>query len=184
MGMWTDSARRQYRRLGSRYASDLTDEEFALIGPMLPAAKPGGRGRTTALREVLNAILYLLRTGCQWRMLPEGFPPRSTVYGYFRRFWQLGIWMRIWRALTMAAREPSGRKPRRVPRSSTARASGPRNPGGVEALMPARRCSAASAIGSPTRSACRSSWWFMPPTSRIEMAWPRSAAAFVAASPG
>ncbi len=64
MDMWTDSARRQYRRLGSRYASDLTDEEFALIGPMLPAAKPGGRGRTTALREVLNAILYLLRTGC------------------------------------------------------------------------------------------------------------------------
>ncbi len=64
MDMWTDSARRQYRRLGSRYASDLTDEEFALIGPMQPAAKPGGRGRTTALREVLNAILYLLRTGC------------------------------------------------------------------------------------------------------------------------
>ena len=110
MDMWTDSARRHYQRLGSRYASDLTDVEFAVIEPMLPAAKPGGRGRTTALREVLNAILYLLRTGCQWRMLPEGFPPRSTVYGYFRCFWQLGIWMRIWGALTMEAREQAGKE--------------------------------------------------------------------------
>ncbi len=79
--MLTDFARRQYQRLGHRYASDLTDEEVALISPMLPPAKAGGRRRTTALREVLNAILYLLRTGCQWRMLPEGFLPRSTVSG-------------------------------------------------------------------------------------------------------
>jgi hypothetical protein len=62
--MWTDSARRQYQRSGPRYASDLTDAEFALIEPMLPPAKRGGRRRTTVLREVLNAILYLLRTGC------------------------------------------------------------------------------------------------------------------------
>jgi putative transposase len=110
MAMWTDSARRQYQRLGTRYASDLTDEEFALIEPMLPAAKGGGRRRTTSLREVLNAILYLLRTGCQWRMLPEGFPPRSTVYHYFRRFWQFGIWARIWMTLLMAAREQAGKE--------------------------------------------------------------------------
>jgi len=110
MEMWTDSARRQYQRLGRRYASDLTDEEFALIGPMLPPAKGGGRRRGTDLRIVLNAILYLLRTGCQWRMLPEGFPPRSTVYGYFRRFWQLGIWTRIWMTLLMAAREQAGKE--------------------------------------------------------------------------
>jgi len=64
MEMWTDSARRQYQRLGRRYASDLTEEEFALISPMLPPAKGGGRRRTTALREVLNAILHLLRNGC------------------------------------------------------------------------------------------------------------------------
>ena len=96
MAMWTDSARRQYQRSGPRYASDLTGGEFALLEPMLPAAKSGGRRRRTDLREVLNAILYLVRTGCQWRMLPEGFPPCSTVYGYFRRFWQEGIWSRIW----------------------------------------------------------------------------------------
>jgi putative transposase len=110
MDMWTDSARRQYQRLERRYASDLTDEEFAVIEPMLPPARWGGRRRTTALREVLNAILYLLRTGCQWRMLPKGFPPRSTVYGYFRRFWQLGTWTRIWMALMMAAREQAGKE--------------------------------------------------------------------------
>jgi len=108
--MWTDSARRQYQRSGRRYASDLRDAEFALIEPMLPATKRGGRRRTTALREVLNAILYLLRTGCQWWMLPKEFPPRSTVYGYFRRFWQLGIWKHIWMTLLMAAREQAGKE--------------------------------------------------------------------------
>jgi putative transposase len=108
--MWTNSTRRQYARLGQRYASDLTDAEFALVGPHLPAAKAGGRSRVTDLREVLNAILYLLRSGCQWRLLPKGFPPRSTVYGYFRRFWQEGIWSRIWAALLMSARERAGKE--------------------------------------------------------------------------
>ena len=88
----------------------LTDAEFALIEPLLPRAKRGGRRRTTSLREVLNAILYLLRTGCQWRMLPKEFPPRSTVYGYFRRFWQLGIWKHIWMKLLMVAREQAGKE--------------------------------------------------------------------------
>ena len=108
--MWTDSARRQDQRSGTHYASDLTAAEFALIEPMLPPAKRGGRRRATDLREVLNAILYLLRTGCQWRMLPKGFPPRSTVYDYFRRFWQLGTWKHIWMTLLMAARELAGKE--------------------------------------------------------------------------
>ena len=107
--MWTASARAQYRRSGGRYASDVTDAEFALIGPLLPAAKRGGRSRTTVLREVVNAILYLLRTGCPWRLLPKDFPPKSTVHGYFRRFGQDGVWHRIWMMLTMAAREQAGR---------------------------------------------------------------------------
>jgi transposase len=108
--MWTASARHQYARSSRRYASDVTDAEFALIAPLLPAARPGGRSRTTSLREVLNAILYLLRTGCQWRLLPKNFPPRSTVYGYFRRFWQDGVWHRIWLILLMAAREQAGKE--------------------------------------------------------------------------
>jgi len=108
--MWTAFARSQYERLNDRYASDVTDEEFSLIEPLLPSAKRGGRQRTTDLREVLNAILYLVRTGCQWRMLPKEFPPRSTVYGYFRRFWQDGIWHRIWMILLMQAREQAGKE--------------------------------------------------------------------------
>jgi len=108
--MWTASARVQYRRCSRRYATDLSDTEFALIEPFLPAPRHGGRPRTTALREVVNAILYLLRSGCPWRLLPKDFPPRSTVYGYFRRFGQDGIWHQIWMVLTMAAREQAGRE--------------------------------------------------------------------------
>jgi len=108
--MWTASARHQYRRSGRRYATDVTDEEFALIEPLLPLAKRGGRRRTTRLREVVNALLYLLRTGCPWRMLPREFPPRSTVYGYFRRFWEQGIWSTIQMTLLMAARQEAGRE--------------------------------------------------------------------------
>jgi transposase len=109
--MWTASARVQYHRAGGRYASDVTDAEFALIEPLLPLPRAGGRPRRTALRHVLNAVLYLLRTGCPWRMLPREFPPRSTVYGYFRRFGQDGVWHRIWMVLTLAARAQAGREP-------------------------------------------------------------------------
>lgn len=108
--MWTASARHQYRRAGCRYATDVTDTEFALIEPLLPPARRGGRRRGTSLREVLNALLYLLRTGCPWRMLPREFPPRSTVYGYFRRFWEEGIWSSIQMTLLLAAREQAGRE--------------------------------------------------------------------------
>jgi putative transposase len=108
--MWTASARHQYRRSGGRYTTDVTDAEFALIEPLLPVAKGGGRRRTTLLREVLNALLYLLRTGCPWRLLPREFPPRSTVYGYFRRFWEEGIWSTIQTTLLVAARERAGRE--------------------------------------------------------------------------
>ena len=109
--MWTASARLQYRRSGGRYATDVTDAGFALIEPLLPSSKRGGRPRTTGLREVLNAILYLLRTGCPWSTLPREFPPKSTVYGYFRRFGQDGVWHRIWLVLTLAARERADREP-------------------------------------------------------------------------
>ncbi len=89
--MWTALTRSQYERLNERYAGDVTDEEFGLIEPLLPPAHRGGRRRTTDLREVLNAILYLARTGCRWRMLPREFQPRSRVHGYFHRFWRDGI---------------------------------------------------------------------------------------------
>src|SRR6516225_12160016 len=73
--MWTEITRRKYQREGQRYASDLTDAEWALIEPHMPPAKRLGRPRETELRDVLDAILYIARTGCQWRMLPKEFPP-------------------------------------------------------------------------------------------------------------
>ncbi len=108
--MWTAFARSHYERVNERYVSDVTDDEYGLIEPLLPPARRGGRRRTTDLREVLNAILYLVRAGCQWRMLPKDFPPWGTVYGYFRRFWQEGTWHRIWMFLLMQAREQAGKE--------------------------------------------------------------------------
>jgi putative transposase len=77
------------------YPTDLADAEWAVLEPLLPAAKPGGRPRTTCLRKVVEAIFYVLQSGCQWRMLPKEFPPYQTVYEYFRN-WQLtGVWGRL-----------------------------------------------------------------------------------------
>ena len=83
--MWTEITRRKYAREGQRYASDLMDAEWALIEPHMPAVKPLNRPRETELRSVLDAILYIARTDCQWRTLPKDFPPFTTVQGYFLR---------------------------------------------------------------------------------------------------
>jgi transposase len=100
-----------YRREGGRFPSDLTDREWARLEPLIPAAEPGGRPRKTDMRAAMNAILYLLRTGCPWRYLPrDGFPPRSTVYNIFRKFQRDGAWDAIWAQLHMALREHLGRE--------------------------------------------------------------------------
>ena len=107
--MWTEITRAKYERCELRYASDLTDGEWAVIEPFLPPARKTGRPRTTALREVVNAILYLLRAGCPWRMLPTDFPPRSTVQRYFYAWRDDGVWQRLNRHLVTAARDGAGR---------------------------------------------------------------------------
>jgi transposase len=109
--MWTDSARARYARPAKRYASDLTDAEFALIAPALPPKHQLGRPRTTDLRAVLDAIFYLLRTGCQWSMLPKQFLPKSTVFGYFRRWWQDGTLLGLYYGLLVLVRQAAGREP-------------------------------------------------------------------------
>jgi transposase len=97
--------------VGSGFPSDLTDKEWGRLEPLIPAAKPGGRPRATDMRQAMNAILYLLRTGCPWRYLPrDGFPPRSTVYNIFRRFQAEGRWEAIWAELHMSLRERLGRE--------------------------------------------------------------------------
>jgi transposase len=92
--MWTETTRKRYERKAERYASDVTDEEWALIAEALPGPRPLGRPRTTDLREVVNAIFYLLRTGCQWRQLPKDLPPYSTVHGYLSAWREDGTWQR------------------------------------------------------------------------------------------
>jgi transposase len=94
----------------NKYPSDVTDEQWALIEPLLPVY-PGGRPRKTNLRDVVDAIFYLLRTGCQWRFLPKDFPPRSTVWRYFDEWRHNGTWEEIHDALREKVRKKE--KPRR-----------------------------------------------------------------------
>src|SRR3989304_10188498 len=109
--MWTDEHRAVYRRECERFPSDLTDAEWDLLKPLIPDASPGGRPRKTDMRSAMNAILYLLRTGCPWRYLPrDGFPPRSTVYNIFRKFQKDGVWEVIWAHLHAQLREKLGRE--------------------------------------------------------------------------
>jgi transposase len=109
--MWTEEQRRIYRREGDGYPSDLRDAEWARLEPLIPRASPGGRPRKTDMRAAMNAILYLLRTGCPWRHLPrDRFPQRSTIYNIFRKFQLEGGWEAIWAELHMASRERMGRE--------------------------------------------------------------------------
>jgi transposase len=107
---WTEITRRHYVREGLRYASDLTDVEWTLIRPLMPPRSPIGRPRTTDLRAVMNAILYMAATGCQWRQLPKDFPPYSTVQGYFYEWSRTGLFAAINHTLVMDAREKAGRE--------------------------------------------------------------------------
>ncbi len=86
------------------YPSDLTDEQWKLVEPLLPSAKPGGRPRKTEPREIFNAVLYVNRSGCSWRMLPHEFPPWPTVYSYFRAWIDGGIWHTIVAELRLEVR--------------------------------------------------------------------------------
>ena len=90
------------------YHTDLTDEAWDLVAPILPAARPGGRPRTTNLRAVINAIFYLLRTGCQWRLLPHEFPAWGTVYHYFRSWEAGGVWVQLRRTIYQQVRIAAG----------------------------------------------------------------------------
>ncbi|MCC8949071.1 MULTISPECIES: IS5 family transposase [Bradyrhizobium] len=109
---WTKITREQYRRDDLRYASDMTDAEWAVIRRLLPRANRRGRPRKTELRRVIEAILYIVSTGCQWRALPQEFPPYSTVQGYFYKWRDTGRWQRIVSVLVRRARKKLGRTPK------------------------------------------------------------------------
>ncbi len=109
--MWTSEDRALVGDYGSGQA--LSDDQYRLLEPLIPPAKPGGRPRATDMRQLLDSLFYLLRTGCQWRHLPPppAFLPWPTVYGYFRAFLSAGVWDSMRHHLVMTLRESVGREP-------------------------------------------------------------------------
>lgn len=156
--MWTAENRARYDRSKLRYPSDLTDPEWALIGPLIPPAKRGGNKRTVDVRAVVNGLLYILSTGCQWAALPKDLPARSTVNDYVRRWDDDGTLDRIHHALYVQCREQAGREA-----SPSAAIIDSQSVKGAEkgdvrstrrAMTRARRSAARSATSSSTRRGC------------------------------
>jgi transposase len=107
--MWTNANRVGYDRGFLRYPSDLTDAEWALVGPLIPPAKRGGNKRTVDIREVVNGLMYVLSTGCQWRAIPKDLPPSTTIHDYFRRWTDDRTLDRLHQALYVRCRELADR---------------------------------------------------------------------------
>ena len=133
------------------YPSDLTEQEWVILEPLIPPAKPGGRPRSVDMREVLNAIFYVDRTGCQWRALPHDFPPWSTVWTYLRTWRTDGTWERIHTALREQVRVKQGREPTPSAAIIDSQSVKTSQKGGRADTMAGRKSKAASGI----------SWWIL-----------------------
>lgn len=156
--MWTDENRAKYDRSKLRYPSDLTDEEWALVRPLIPPAKKGGNKRTVKVREVVDGIMYILSAGCQWAAMPKDLPPRSTVNDYFRRWRDDGTLDRIHHALYVQCREQAERPGSPTAAIIDSQSVKSSEKGGSRstrmAMMRARRSRARSGISWSTRKAC------------------------------
>lgn len=106
---WNEAGRAKYAVIRDRYSSDMSEAEFALIAPLLPAPKKRGRKPTDA-QHILNAIFYMIRCGCPWRLLPKDFPPYTTVQNRFYAWRDSGLWAQIVAIFVMGAREAVGRE--------------------------------------------------------------------------
>jgi transposase len=156
--MWSVEQRRAYERDGLRYPSDLTDAEWALVEPLIPPAKRGGRERTVDVREVLNGIFYVLATGCQWRALPKDLPPKSTVHDSLTRWAWDGTLGRLHHALFVRVREQAGKEASPTAAIIDSQSVKSAEKGGRasirRATTRARRSRARSGTSWSTRSAC------------------------------
>ena len=153
--MWTKANRGKYNRDGLRYPSDLTDAEWGLVEPLIPPAKRGGRRREVDVREVVNGLLYVLSTGCQWRAVPKDLPPKSTLFSYFDLWNWDGTLGRIHQELYVKCREAMGREASPTAAIIDSQSVKGAEKGGVAStragMMRGRRSKARSAISSSTR---------------------------------
>src|ERR1700677_3545143 len=108
--MWTSKNRARYDRSKLRYPSDLTDDEWRLVEPLIPPGKTGGGKRTVIMREVVNGLMYILSTGCQWRAIPKDLPPKSSVHHYSDLWYYAGTWEQTHEPLYQQGRERPQRK--------------------------------------------------------------------------
>ena len=151
---WSEADRSKYDVIRERYSSDLSDAEFGLIFPLLPTCKRRGR-RPTCAREILNALFYLIRSGCPWRFLPKDFPPFTTVQNRFYAWRDSGLWPQIVGVLVMGAREAEGREgaPTAVVADSqsvkTTEAGGPRGFDAAKKIKGRKRHVAVDTLGLP-----------------------------------
>ena len=156
--MWTNENRARYDRSRLRYPSDLTDEEWSLIERLIPPAKTGGGKRSVDLRAVVNGLMYVLSTGCQWRAIPKDLPARSTVHDYLDLWDYDGTLERIHHTLYVACREQAGREASPTAAIIDSQSVKGAEKGGVRsarrAMMRARKSGGRSGTSSSTRKAC------------------------------
>jgi transposase len=164
--MWTAQSRARIGNFGAGQA--LSDEQYALLVPLIPPAKPGGRPRTTDMRRLLDGLFYLVRTGCQWRHLPPppAFPPWRTIYGYMRAFASAGVWEAIRHHLVVMLREREGKEPSPSAAVIDTQSVKTTEKGDRAATTPPRRSRAGSATSRSTPRACCWASPSTPPTSR------------------